>query len=203
MSGRRFPLRSRGAAAKSLSLLVAAALCVCAAPRARGQESPKAQEKEDVVTVKSTLVNIDVMVKDKSGKYVTDLGPDDFTVYENGVRQKVEFFDPPFGGDASKAGEPGAATARTPPAEARNVISLVLDGQTTEQQNLQPLREGAVRYIRDHITDSDAVAVFNVSAGLQLLQPFTRDKAKLISVVEKAFTSAAASNTPERGDVGG
>src|ERR1051325_8182488 len=148
MSGRRFPLRSRGAAAKSLSLLVAAALCVCAAPRARGQESPKAQEKEDVVTVKSTLVNIDVMVKDKAGKYVTDLGPEDFTVYENGVRQKVEFFDPPFGGGGAGAASPGAPSARAPVEQARNVISLVLDGQTTEQQNLKPLRDGAVKYIK-------------------------------------------------------
>jgi VWFA-related protein len=202
MSGRSFFLDAR-AAARFARLLVALSLFCCGAPRALSQESPKAQDREDVVTVKSTLVNIDVMVKDKSGKYVTDLGPGDFTVYENGVRQKVEFFDPPLGGggEAAKASAPGEAPARPPLAEARNVISLVLDGQTTEQQNLKPLRDGAVRYIRDRIADTDAVAVFNVSAGLQLLQPFTRDKAKLISVVENSFTSVASSKTAERNAV--
>lgn len=204
MSGRRFSLDACGAA-RALRLLVALSLCACGVPSARGQESPKPRDREEVVTVKSTLVNIDVMVKDKSGKYVTDLGPEDFTVYENGVRQKVEFFDPPFGGtgDAGTTAAPGAPSARAPLAQAKNVISLVLDGQTTEQQNLKPLREGAIKYIKDRIADTDAVAVFNVSAGLQLLQPFTRDKAKLISVVEKAFTSAAASRTPERAEVAG
>jgi VWFA-related protein len=190
-------------------LLVALSLLLCCAPRARGQEAPKAQDKEDVVTVKSTLVNIDVTVKDKSGKYLMDLKPEDFEVFENGVRQKVEFFDPPFVGgvDAATTAAPSSAQARVPSAQARNVISLVLDGQTTEQQNLKPLREGTLRYIRDHINDTDAVAVFSVASGLQLLQPFTRDKARLTAVVEKSFTSAASSKTPERGsvsaDVGG
>jgi VWFA-related protein len=199
MSGRRFYL---DAGARVCRLLVAVSVCLCGAPRARGQEAPKAQDKEDVVTVKSTLVNVDVTVKDKSGKYVTDLGPADFEVFENGVRQKVEFFDPPFGGaDASTPAAPSSAQARVSPAQARNVISLILDGQSTEQQNLKPLREGTLRYIRDRIADTDAVAVFSIASGLQLLQPFTRDKARLIAVVEKAFTSAAASKTGERNSV--
>jgi VWFA-related protein len=208
MSGRRFYLDA-GAAARVCRLLVALSVCLCGAPRARGQEAPKAQDKEEVVTVKSTLVNIDVTVKDKDGKYVTDLKPEDFEVFENGVRQKVEFFDPPFVGGVD-AGSPAATPstqARVSLAQAKNVISLVLDGQTTEQQNLKPLREGTLRYIRDRIADTDAVAVFSVASGLQLLQPFTRDKARLTAVVEKAFNSAAASKTGERNsvaaDVGG
>jgi VWFA-related protein len=201
MSCRRFYL---DAGARACRLLVAVSVCLCAAPRSPGQETQKPQEKEEVVTVKSTLVNVDVTVKDKSGKYVMDLKPEDFEVFENGVRQKVEFFDPPVAGvDAETSIAPTpAANARVSPAQARNVISLILDGQTTEQQNLKPLREGTLRYIRDRIADTDAVAVFSVAAGLQLLQPFTRDKARLTSVVEKAFTSAASSKTPERNSVG-
>ena len=207
MSGRRFHLDK---AARACRLLVALSVCVCGSPVARGQETQKPQEKEEVVTVKSTLVNIDVTVKDKSGKFVMDLKPEDFDVFENGVRQKVEFFDPPVVGvDAgpSSAAPPSATNARVSTAQARNVISLVLDGQTTEQQNLKPLREGTLRYIRDRIADTDAVAVFSVAAGLQLLQPFTSDKARLTAVVEKSFNSAASSKTSERNavsaDVGG
>src|ERR1700754_1715386 len=193
MSGRSFSPDARGA--RALRLLVALSLTLCCAPRARAQESAKQQDKEEVVTVKSTLVNIDVTVKDKSGKYVTDLTPEEFTVYENGVRQNVAFFDPPFvgKGDAGALSASGATPERAPTAQARNVISIVLDGQTTEQQNLRHLREGTLKYIRERIADTDAVAVFNVAAGLQLLQPFTRDKTKLIAAVENAFNSAAAS----------
>lgn len=202
MSGRNFSPGARGA--RAVRLLVALSLTLCCAPRARAQESAKPQDKEEVVTVKSTLVNIDVTVKDKSGKYVTDLTPEEFTVYENGVRQNVAFFDPPFvgGGDAGTMSASGATPERAQTAQARNVISIVLDGQTTEQQNLRHLREGTLKYIRERIADADAVAVFNVSAGLQLLQPFTRDKTKLIAAVENAFNSAASSKTPERNTVG-
>ena len=202
MSARSFSRDARFA--RAVRLLVALSLLLCCAPRARGQESAKPQEKEEVVTVKSTLVNIDVTVKDKSGKYVTDLTPEDFTVYENGARQKVEFFDPPLGGtpDAGAAIASGTSPARAPTGQARNVISIVLDSQTTEQQNLRYLREGTLKYIRERIADTDAVAVFSVAAGLQLLQPFTHDKAKLTAAVENAFNSAAASKTPERGAAG-
>src|SRR3954451_10779563 len=106
---RRFSINA-GTAARFGRTLVALSLCLCGGPRVRAQEPPKPQEKEEVVTVKSTLVNIDVTVKDKTGKYVTDLVPEDFTVYENGVRQKVEFFDPPNGGGSVEAAQSGGAS---------------------------------------------------------------------------------------------
>src|ERR1044072_1471218 len=56
----------------------------------------QAQDQEDVVKVKSNLVSIDVIVKDKKGKYISDLKPDDFTITEDGKAQKVEFFDAPI-----------------------------------------------------------------------------------------------------------
>ena len=203
MSGRSLFLDTVGRA-QVWRLLVALSLCVWPA-RAAAQETPKGSDREEVVTVKATLVNIDVTVKDGRGRYVTDLRPEDFTVFENGVRQKVNFFDPPppVGDAPTRPGAPNNADVRRPLAQARNVISLVLDGQTTEQQNLKPLREGTLKYIRERIAETDAVAVFSVAAGLQLLQPFTRDKAKLLSVVEKSFGSAASSKTPERNSVAG
>lgn len=202
MSGRSFSRDAR--VARAARLLVALSLTLCCVPRARAQESAKQQDKEEVVTVKSTLVNIDVTVKDKSGKYVTDLTPEEFTVYENGVRQNVAFFDPPFTGkgDAGTMSASGATAERAPKGQAKNVISIVLDSQTTEQQNLRHLREGTLKYIRERIADTDAVAVFSVAAGLQLLQTFTRDKTKLIAAVENAFNSAASSKASERAAVG-
>jgi VWFA-related protein len=199
MSGQGFRFSAR-AFGLSWRLLVVLSLCLCA-PRARSQETRKGAGKEDVVTVSSNLVNIDVTVKDKKGNFVNDLKAEDFTVFENGVRQQVEFFDPPFGGGAEAARPFAPKPSDAPQWEAKNVISLVLDGQTTEQQNLKPLREGTLKYIRERIAETDAVALFNVAAGLQLLQPFTRDKAKLLAAAERAFASAAASKTTERGGV--
>lgn len=145
------------------------------------------KSKDDTVTLKAHLVSLDALVKDKKGKYITDLKEEDFVVYEDGVKQKVEFFDPPLTGE-SKAGEAGpAAPAATATATGRtNIISLVLDSQTTELTNLKPVREGVLRYVRERIVDTDTVALFAVTNGLQMLRPFSQDKANLISVVENA-----------------
>src|SRR5512132_2723071 len=57
-------------------------------------QSPK--DQDDAVKLKAHLITFDVMVKGKKSKYVTDLKADDFTITENGVPQKIEFFDPPL-----------------------------------------------------------------------------------------------------------
>lgn len=152
-----------------------------------------AQAQEDVVKVKSNLVNIDVIVKDKKGKYVPDLKAEDFTITENGVTQKIEFFDAPL--LQTDPGKPGEEVAATAP---RNYVSLVLDYQTTDVTNLKPVREGAIKYVREQVTDADAVAVLSVTNGLQMLQSFTQDKAKLIACLENLDSSIDSKNFEQR-----
>ena len=73
------------------------------------------QAGDDVVRVKSNLVNIDVIVKDKKGKYVADLKAEDFTIVENGVAQKIEFFDAPLlRNERTSTTTPGAPQPTTP-----------------------------------------------------------------------------------------
>ncbi len=159
-------------------------------------------QDDDVVRVKSNLVNIDVIVKDKKGKYVSDLKPEDFVITENGLPQKIEFFDAPLSkSDTAKSGvtvvEAPTTTSATAP---RNYVSLVLDSQTTDLTNLKQVREGAVRYVREQVTDADAVAILSVTNGLRMLQSFTQDKAKLIATLEKL--GSADSKSFENKDIG-
>ncbi len=65
------------------------------------------------------------------------------------------------------------------------------------------MREGIIKYIRERISDNDSVALFSISGGLQLLQPFTQDKAKLIAAVEKAYDSSTVSKTSEAREISG
>ncbi|HEY6119362.1 MAG TPA: VWA domain-containing protein [Pyrinomonadaceae bacterium] len=163
-------------------------------------------DEGDVLTVSSNLVNFDVTVRDKKGKVVTDLKADDFTVVENGVRQKIEFFDATLAG-TNKSGAPAATTdnpspSRLPPTGLpRNVVSLVLDAQTTESINLKAVRDGIINYVRDRVTTDDSVALFAIAGGLQLLQPFTQDKEKLISAVERAGSLSSGPKSSELRDI--
>jgi VWFA-related protein len=188
-------------------------LSLCAA-QALAQEAGKAQQAvgqdEEVVTVRSQLVNIDVVVRDRKGKYLTDLKAEDFVVVENGVPQKVVFFDPPLvgggegGGESVAAVQAGAAAregSRARGRQPRNIISLVLDGQTTDLANMKQAGAGAIKYIRERVADTDRVAVFSVSSGLQLLQPFTNDKERLVAAVERAYTSSNSAKNFEQRDL--
>src|SRR5437899_645057 len=75
------------------SLLVTSAVFLAAIPlRSQDKKQTKSPD-DDVIRVTSNLVSLDVIVKDKKGKAITDLKPEDFTVSENGVPQKIEFFD--------------------------------------------------------------------------------------------------------------
>lgn len=62
-------------------------LLVCTAP---GQTiRPKQDFTVATIRSTSTLVVVPTLVKSKSGKFVTDLRPNDFTLTDNGIRQKV------------------------------------------------------------------------------------------------------------------
>src|SRR5438128_2660276 len=188
------------------SILLATVLAVLAVPtHSQEKKETKKADDDDVIKVTSNLVSLDVIVKDKKGKAITDLKPEDFTVSENGVPQKIEFFDSTLN-SGSEAAQGATAIVSTQPGPRtltgfpRNIIALVLDGQSTEVANLKHVREGIVKYIRERISDSDSVALFSISGGLQLLQPFTQDKAKLIAAVENAYGSSTVSKTSEARD---
>ncbi|HET7114630.1 MAG TPA: VWA domain-containing protein [Pyrinomonadaceae bacterium] len=150
--------------------------------------------------VKSNLVNIDVLVKDKKGKYIADLKAEDFTIFENGVQQKIAFFDAPLAGSTNRSSTTAGVKSdpSAPPAVARNYVALVVDSQTTDITNLKQVREGTIKYVREQITDSDIVALLSVTNGLQLLHPFTQDKNKLIAALEDLGVRSTSKNFEQK-----
>src|SRR5438876_9351039 len=88
------------------SMLVTIMLCVLVVlvQSQEKKETKKRADDDDVIKVTSNLASLDVIVKDKKGKAITDLKPEDFTISENGVPQKIEFFDSTLttGSEASK-----------------------------------------------------------------------------------------------------
>src|SRR5258707_7394311 len=120
------------------SILRLIMLCVLVVS-AQSQEKKEAKKSadDDVVKVTSNLISLDLIVTDKKVKAITDLNPEDFTVSENGVPQKIEFFASTLT-SGSEAGQPTNASVptqpkpQTPNGFPRNIIALVLDGQSTE-----------------------------------------------------------------------
>src|SRR5947207_14014599 len=85
-------------------------LCVLSVS-AQEKKEPKKSGDDNVIKVDSNLVSLDVIVKDKKGKTVTDHKPEDFTIPENGVPQRIQFFDSTLTG-RKRAGKPTNAIDR-------------------------------------------------------------------------------------------
>jgi VWFA-related protein len=181
-----------------IGLLVALAVFFRPA-QAQSQKSKDGQKNQDeAIKLKTNLTALDVMVKDNKGKYITDLKAEDFTIFENGVRQTVDFFDPPLAG--GEGNQQNAAPVQSVKASGRptNIMSLILDGATTDLTNMRQVQEAVLKYIRERIAETDTVALFGVSTDLRVLQPFTQDKQKLIAAVENAWLLTGSNKNLEQ-----
>src|SRR5262245_35918457 len=74
---------------KRFAVLFLTAALVAPAP---AQDQSKSVRQDDRVTLGTVEVLLDIVVKDKKGRAVTDLSVSDFEVFEDGVKQPVESF---------------------------------------------------------------------------------------------------------------
>lgn len=195
--------------AVTMTLFRCLLVCLLVAPgvvfrpaHAQSQKSRDGQKNQDeAIKLKTNLTALDVMVKDNKGRYITDMKAEEFTVFENGVQQTVEFFDPPLAD--GKRNQPNDAQAQSVKSShiPTNIMSLILDGGTTDLTNMKQVREGVLKYIHERIAETDTVAVFGVSTDLRVLQPFTQDKQKLIAAVENAWLLTGSNKNLEQANL--
>ena len=161
--------------------LSAALLCVAAVAGVA-----QTQEKEDVVRVESELVQTDVSVFDKSGKFVEGLGREQFELKVDGRPVPLAFFERVTGGlprteasaagAAQLAGKKGAAR----PARARGrVVIFFIDDLHLSLDSLGRTRSALAHFLDEEMAPGDVAAVFTASGQLGFLQQFTDNKAVL------------------------
>src|SRR5215207_5514949 len=105
------------------------------APTAAQQPPQRQPTKQDVITIETNLVQIDVVVTDKNGRQVIDLKPEDFEVSEDGKKRVVTHFS--YIATGKPAAEPGAQPepkvegpvkpARLQREQVRRTVALVID----------------------------------------------------------------------------
>jgi Ca-activated chloride channel family protein len=87
--------------------------------------------------VNASLVSVDVGVYDRNEKPVTDLGKDDFRIYEDGVLQRIKNFTPVSGGYRILLLIDHSGSMRT-------AWSFLLDGLNLFMKNLRPQDQVAI-----------------------------------------------------------
>jgi len=168
----------------------------------RDQQRDKREQGEETVKIGTELVQIDVVVTDRSGKLISNLKKDDFELLEDGKQQEISFFtvesqkgglDPESNAPARQALQIAASNAPL----GRNIV-LIVDNIHTSPANLLRIKDRLTRFIEDDIFDDDRVAVVATSGGLGLLQQLTDDKDVMKRAVNRIGVGSRTTTDTER-----
>ncbi|HYE14866.1 MAG TPA: VWA domain-containing protein, partial [Pyrinomonadaceae bacterium] len=183
---------------RCLFLAVTLGLFPYAPVQARQQPRRPAPEKEDeVVRITTELVQTDVAVFDKRGRFVDDLRPEQFELWVNGKKQAIAFFERVRAGSrveeallagassrgpgAGKTAEPGrAATAAEP---AGRLIFFFVDDLHLSAVSMGRARTALQRYVDTALSPNDQVAIVSASGQVGFLQQLTDNPAVLRAAI--------------------
>ena len=146
----------------------------------------------------STIVLLDVVIRDKRGRPVRDLRPDELQVFEDGQRRALTSFRLVEGQASEERVAPGTASGLQPdPSRQVSLVTMVFDKLMDGRQLSQ---QAALDFLANNMEENVWVSVWTIDQRLFLRQEFTQDRYLLRQAVLKATTTtsvAAASLSGE------
>jgi VWFA-related protein len=182
-------------------------------------------QQPDVVFKSSTnLVVLDVSVRDRSGKEITGLKKEDFTVLEDGKAQSISVFEfqqltsaplpplePPKAPAAPAApvkvavvAKPQTITSATPGKiqyQDRRLMVMFFDMSSMPPQDQLRAQKAALKFLNEQMTAADMVSIMTFATKLDVKQDFTSDRDRLTEVI-RSFQTGEASELALEGEVG-
>jgi Ca-activated chloride channel family protein len=119
---------------------------------------------DDPVTVDSSIVRLNVGVADRKGRPITDLTRENFAIFEDGVKQNIQRFEPvaaPFS------------------------VVMILDMSGSTLGFRETIRQSAFRFI-DALAPEDRVAVIEFYDKVNLRNDFTTDRKTIANSITVA-----------------
>ena len=163
------------------------------------QNKPNPQEQTDeTIRISTELVQTDVTVFDKEGRFVDGLKPEQFQLFIDGHPQGVAFFERVAAGSASEEAQLAAARGRgtsltkaeaVTPLDRGRVIFFLVDDLHMSPDSLLRTRKTITRFIDSEMKQNDRVAITSATGQVGFLQQVTSNKAVLRRAVEKLKTS--------------
>ena len=137
-----------------------------ARPTATRTPSPTIEEidPDDVIRVKTSLVNSPVLVIGRNGKFVPNLRRDDFEIFEDGVKQDIAYFAP---------------------VETPVTVALLIDTSRSTVFNLVDIQDAAIAFL-DSMRAGDQAFVVAFSDEPAVLAEPTSDRELLRRAIRNA-----------------
>lgn len=143
---------------------IAVVLTLLVMPTRAQQERPRKPipQEDEPIKLHTTLVQVPVVVSARGGRYVSDLTRDEFTVFEDGIRQNTEYF--------GSVEEPFS-------------VALLLDSSGSTGAALEQIKSAAMAFI-GNLRPRDRVMVVSFNDSVEVLCELTSDPAKLAAAVQ-------------------
>ncbi len=169
-------------------LIVASTLAaIIAVPAILRAQEATSEIPSVTIRANTRLVLVDVVVTDKKGQPITGLKPEDFTVEENGKKQKIATFSPP--GVDQKPPQPlppGLLTNRPEYLKPAGIPTvLLLDAANSHFLDQAYGRGQMLKYVLEQSAGGTPMAVMTLTGRLQVLQDFTSDPKILTTAIKK------------------
>ena len=194
-----------------LRLLFLSAFCALLAPSspASGQtQSAPTQDATPLFRVNTELVQTDVMVFDKGGRFVDGLRPEDFELRIDGKVKPVAFFERIAAGTANETAQLTAARNAVSPGGGSPVVPPSLDrGRTiffyVDDLHLAPAGLNATQkvigdFIDNEMGQDDEVAIASASGQIGFLQQLTNSRTVLRRASQRLTLRSAGVRDTER-----
>jgi len=125
-------------------------------------------ESDKIQKTNKTLISVPVSVSDREGHYISGLKKEDFTLYQDGVKQKITLFatyDEPLN------------------------IALLLDTSGSTKDTLEKIKDAAKDFI-ELLNPNDQCLLATFDSQVNILNSFTSNQQTLKNSLDKVQTAA-------------
>jgi Ca-activated chloride channel homolog len=119
------------------------------------------ESDDDVIKVETNLVTMPVSVLDRDGRFISGLQQKDFQIFENGIQQKVEYFqsvEQPF------------------------TVILLIDVSPSTQFQITEIQDAAIAFV-NQLRRDDKVQIISFDERVHILSPVTNDRRVLRNAI--------------------
>jgi VWFA-related protein len=163
--------------------------CLFKSTIAQQPSSSPAPKQDEVVRVYTELVQTDVMVFDKQGKFINDLKKEDFELKIDGRVRPIQSFDQIAAGSDEEtqlaAARSATTTKRPVPLDRGRVVFFYVDDFHIDLQGLQAARKTIRTFIDKEMGQNDQAAVTSATGQIQFLQQLTDNRDVLNAALER------------------
>jgi VWFA-related protein len=177
------------------------------------QEETEPQETDFTEDVEVRLVQIAILARDRQGRPVEDLTPDEIVVKDRGAKMKVAFLDPfidryqddgPVPDVRLYVGAPGGwegvqTAATTEP----RYIAFFVDIENDQKLRKDEALEDLIRFAENYLDSSYRAAVVSYDGEINLEVPFTQNRSAVVAGLRRAFGRGARPDLDLRARVQG